>query len=602
MLQQIHALQEENERRWSVEEAFTEAKRNDRPVMELLYEKQASEAQNKRLHAELAKAEEKAEQTRLQLRRVESAWQAEEEAEGSPKRRLEGVQRIALRRLGAMFRRFATLAAVSSWAHAARRRTIKMCVAACGMVAMRCREQRRIERDVYVAAAVRLIARLCFHIWHKRPTMERSVEVKFCNDRWERRQEHWREQLEEVKREVEAGRLAKVAFQIGIISTYAMPILRWHLLRKSTRRAIVIWKSSATGVGLPSEWYQRGQSRSPVVRSPSLSRLPRAVTPNKYIQDLPHPSSEVDPATTANARLQANQEAEGHVAALRARTSRDKKLILQLSNQLEAERSRSASPASVSPAATPPIQSSANDTQAPGPSIAAVSPLSPSVLESVSPVTSRPEPVPERDAASAPAPVPAIEETQVTTSEERRAQKVLSLQDQLATTKLRLASMSPEKEEPEPPPIGPRGAGRPPLEVDQKIREFQKRPPAERRVGEPSLLASYTGPKIGKEPVLSLLPAKGERDERSKRMVSKSIEELEATTTGVKLTGLGFGAGLEEAKRKLREMKYQRPEEQHPDADMGTGDAGGGGDAGNTASAKTEWLQPERYALGAQHV
>ena len=41
LLLQIRALQEETERRWAVEEAFTEAKRNNRPVMELLYEKQA---------------------------------------------------------------------------------------------------------------------------------------------------------------------------------------------------------------------------------------------------------------------------------------------------------------------------------------------------------------------------------------------------------------------------------------------------------------------------------------------------------------------------------------------------------------------------------
>ena len=58
MTARLKELTEENEKRWSVEEAFTEAKRQDRPLMELLYEKQCLEAQVKRLHTDLAAAEE----------------------------------------------------------------------------------------------------------------------------------------------------------------------------------------------------------------------------------------------------------------------------------------------------------------------------------------------------------------------------------------------------------------------------------------------------------------------------------------------------------------------------------------------------------------
>jgi len=177
LLARVRSLQEETERRWSVEEAFTEAKRNDRPVMDLLFEKQATELQNQRLHSELAQAEERAEQFKLQLRRVEREWQAEEEAEGNPKKRLLGIQRISLRRLAAMFWRFVILSSVSNWAAGARRRAAKVCVAACGLVALRCRFQRDFCKAAYHEAATRLIARLCFHVWHKRPHVERSVEV-----------------------------------------------------------------------------------------------------------------------------------------------------------------------------------------------------------------------------------------------------------------------------------------------------------------------------------------------------------------------------------------------------------------------------------------
>jgi len=58
-------------RRWSVEEAFTECKRQDRPIMELLYEKQCMDTMVKRLHTELAEAEERAAKEAMDRKKVE---------------------------------------------------------------------------------------------------------------------------------------------------------------------------------------------------------------------------------------------------------------------------------------------------------------------------------------------------------------------------------------------------------------------------------------------------------------------------------------------------------------------------------------------------